>query len=145
MKEEDLSSPVQLVIYYAFYLIFVEQYNLGLGGYPVRRRSVYYGKVPGAQKRELEGPRNRCSCKGEGVHRRLYLAQLLLGRDSELLFLVYYKQAEVFEFEALSKHLVGTYDYIQGPVLQLFLDGGDFLGRPKPADIVHGTRKILEA
>ena len=50
MYKEDLSSPVQLIIYYFLDLVMIEKHYLGLNRYPVRRRGIDDGKVPGTEK-----------------------------------------------------------------------------------------------
>ncbi len=92
MQEEDLSSTVQLVVYDTFYFFFIEKDNLCLHRNPVRRRSVYDGKVTRAEKGKLKGSRNRRCRQSKGIDRHFHLAKLLLRSHSELLFLIYDKQ-----------------------------------------------------
>ena len=66
---------------------------LSLNGIAVGRRRLDDTEVASAYQRELEGTGDRRGRHGEGVDTRLHLAQLFLGRDAELLFLVDDQQA----------------------------------------------------
>ena len=144
VKEEYLASPVQLVIYYALYLLFVEKDYFGLCGYPVGRRGVNYRKVPGAEKGELKGPWYRGGGQSEGIHRRFQLTEFLLCRHSELLFLIYDQKPKVLELKTFPQHLVGTYHYVEIAGLQPGLYVVYLFRGPEPADIIDGTGKILK-
>ena len=121
MDEENLSSAIQLVVYCFPYVIFIEIYDLSLYRKPVWRRSVDDGKVSCSQQRELQGTRNRSSCKCQSINFYLKLSQPFLGGYSELLFLVYYQQTQVFELYALVQKPVGSYDNV-------YFSGSYFLG-----------------
>ena len=144
VQEEYLSVAVQFVIDYAAYLFLVEEYDFGLNGNPVRRGSVYYGKVPGSQERELEGSRNRSGSKGQGVDRLLQLTELFLGTYSELLLLIYYQQAQILELECGIQKFVGAYDYVYAAFFESFLYVGYFFCAAQPAHVFHIAREVLQ-
>ena len=73
VKEEELPATVELIVYYALYLLFIEKDYLGLHRNAVGRGSVYYAEVAGAKQGELQGPGYGGRGKGEGVHRGLEL------------------------------------------------------------------------
>ena len=50
VQEEQLSSAVEFVVYYALYLLLVEKYDFGLHRNAVRRGSVDYAEVPRPEK-----------------------------------------------------------------------------------------------
>ena len=64
-----------------------------LNGNTVGRRGVDYTQVPGSKQRELKGSGYRCGGKREGIDGGAQLAELFLGGNSELLLLIYHKQA----------------------------------------------------
>jgi len=144
VKEEYLSSPVQLVSDDLLYLVMIEKHYLGLHRNPVRRRRADDGKVTCTQKRELEGTWYRSGCKGQCIHRSLELTELFLGAYSELLLLIDYEKSKILEFEALSYKFMCSYHYIQGTGFQPFLDIGYFLCSAESADIIYIAWKILK-
>ena len=82
---------------------------LRLYGVTVGRRCLDDAQVAGAHQRELQRARyGRCR-HGQRIDIGLQLAQLLLGGDAELLFLVDDEQAEVLELHALADELMRTY------------------------------------
>ena len=144
VKEEKLSSPVELIPYYLLYLVMIKEHYLCLDRDPVRRRSADDRKVAGSQERELEGTRDRRRCKRKRIHGGLQLAELLLGAHTELLLLIDYEESKIFEFESLSYKFMRTYDDIESTCLQSFLDISDFLCSPEPAHIINVAWEILQ-
>ena len=90
VQEEYLPSPVKFVVDDALYFLFVEQDYLGLDRNAVRRRSIDNGEVAGSEQRELERTGNRSGRKGKSVDGKLHLTEFFLGRNSELLLLIYH-------------------------------------------------------
>ena len=143
VQEEHLPAAVQLVVYDAFHLLLVEEDYLRLHRDAVGRRGVDDAEVACAEKRELQGSGNGGRRQGESIHRGLELAEFFLGRDAELLLLVYYQQAQVLEFEAVAQYLVGADYDVRLACGDLLLYLAYLLGGAQAADIIRRAVKVL--
>ena len=99
MKEENLSSSVEFIIYDTLDFILVKQNYLGLHRDSVGWGSVDYAEVPGTKERELQSARNRGCGESQGVHGCLYLPEFFFCTHSELLLLIYDKKTQILELE----------------------------------------------
>ena len=144
VQEENLASTVEFVVEDALDFGFVEKDNFRLDGNAVRRRGLDDGKVPCTQQRKLQGSGNRCSRKGERIHRVLQLAQFFLGRYPEFLLFVDDQQPQVFEFKPTAQNFVSADENVYTPFLQPLFDIGNLAGGAKAAHIFHRTGKILK-
>ena len=139
VKEENLPSAIQFIIYDIPYFFFIEKNNLRLHRNPVRRGSTDDGKIP-----RLQRPRNRCRGQCQCIDRKFQLAQLLLRADAEFLLLINDKKAQILEFERTAQYLMGSYQYIYLSFPEFFLNIRNLLRSPQTAHVIHIARKILE-
>ena len=106
--------------------------HLGIDRIAVRRWSLYDTHVACPHQRELQRSRYRCGRHGKRVHIGLHLAQLLLCRNAELLFLIDDKQSEVLELHRLPDELMRTDNDIYLPLFQVAENLLGLLGTPCP-------------
>ena len=132
VHEEHLSVSAHLELDGIGNHLFVEGMHLGIDGIAVRRRSLYDTHVARPHQRELQRSRYWCGRHGERVHIGLHLAQLLLRRNAELLFLIDDKQSEVLELHRLPNELMRTDNDIYLPLLQVTENLLGLLGAPCP-------------
>ena len=97
-----------------------ESVDFRLDGIAVGRWCLDDAEVAGTDERELQRARYRCCRHRKGVDVGLHLAQLLLRRDTELLFFVDDKQPEVLELHRFADELMRTYYNINLSFRQIF-------------------------
>ena len=93
----------------------------------------------------MEGAGNGGSCESECIYRCLYLPQALFGRHSEFLFLVYYKEPQILEFEAAAQNLVGADDNVHLALGNLVFYVGNLLCAAQAAHVIHRAWKVRKA
>ena len=119
--------------------------QFGLHRIAVGWRSAYDTHVAGTHQRELQGAWYRCSRHGERVDIGLQLAQALLGRHSELLFLVDDEQSEVVPLHGLAYKLVRSDEYINLAFLQIGKHLTSLLGSSGARQIVYTHGHVLQS
>ena len=88
VDEEHLTVPAHLELDGVGNDLLVVGVHLGIDGIAVGRWCLDDAHVASAHQRELQGSRYRRGGHGKRIHIGLHLAQLLLGGDAELLFLI---------------------------------------------------------
>ncbi len=106
VQEEHLAAAVDLVQDGVADQVARVGVDLGHHRLAVQRRRLDERQVARAQQRELQRARDRRRRERQRVHVRAQLAQLLLGRDAEALFLVYDQQPEVLELDIFGQDTV---------------------------------------
>ena len=119
--------------------------QLRVDGVAVGWGSADDAHVASPHQRELQRARDgRCRHR-QRVHIRFQLAQLLLHRHAELLFLVDDEQSQVFPHHLLPDELVRAYQYVNlslGEVGQNLLR---LLRRARSREVFHAHRHVLQS
>ena len=125
--------------------ITAEGHHLRLYRVSVGRRRAHDAHVACTHQRELQSAGNRCGTHRQRVDIHLQLAQLLLGADAELLFLVDDEQTEVMPFHSLGNQLVRPHYDVCPALLEVFQQLSGLLGGACPTQVVHLYRHSLQS
>ena len=144
VHEEHLSVSAHLELDGIGNHLFVEGVHLGIDGIAVGRWCLDDTHVASAHQRELKGSLYRCGGHSERIHIGLHLAQLLLGRDTELLFLINDEQTQVLKLHRLTDEFMRTDDDINLSFLQVTENLLGLLGTAGTREILHPYRHTLQ-
>ncbi len=97
VHEEDLATAIHLETDGVGDRLVFPGHDVGDNRLAVARRSTNQRQVAQSAQRQVQGPRNGRGRHGEHVHAPLQRLEPLLLDDAELLLLVDYQQAHVFE------------------------------------------------
>ena len=145
VDKEYLPSSIDLIFNGLLNDLHVERVKFGNNGVSVWRRGVDNGQIACSHQRELKCSRDRCGCKGKGIHVQLQLFQLLLGCHSKLLLFVNNYQPHVLKHNVVAQQGMSPNENVYFPFGQ---PGEGFLllfGRFQAADKVNCAGKVGKA
>ena len=111
----------------------------------VWRRRLDDTEVARTHQAELQGSRYGRGGKRQRIHTGLHLAQPLLRRHTELLFLVDDKQTEVLKFYGLSDKFMRPYQYIYLALLQVLQYLARLLSGAGAAQVFNAHGEVAQA